>query len=131
MYIQFSDEEKVVFKCIEGDHIINSDGIVIKLHSASGHSEGHQIMTVESKSSFLVFLADSCYIKDGMLRPIEVEQMKSYNTSLETISLINGLLKKKKDKKIKLFLSHDFEFKKNKSDSCKYMYGEVEKYEFM
>ncbi|MFZ5988136.1 MAG: N-acyl homoserine lactonase family protein [Bacillota bacterium] len=131
MYIQFLEDEAVTFEYIEGDHVITCDDVIVRLHAAYGHSEGHQILTVESESSFLMFLADSCYVKDGTLKPIEVEDMKSYNTSLATVNWINSLMKQNKNKKIRLFHSHDFNFKKDKLEDCECVYGEIEKYEFI
>ncbi len=126
MYLPMIDNQN--FITIEGSYDILKDNTV-HLIPAFGHSEGQQILTIENDKYFILFLADSCYIKDGKFLPIEVDSMKNYKMSTDTIGFINNLIERKNNKKTQIFSTHDFSFEEkimkyqNHEQIIKYFYS--------
>jgi glyoxylase-like metal-dependent hydrolase (beta-lactamase superfamily II) len=130
MFIKWAESCTAV--CLNGDQVIHDGECTATVHATPGHSPGHQILTIEDSDNYLVFMADSCFCKDGNLKVIEVEEMSTYTSSKGSLAKINELIESHKDKKVKMFFSHDFNFTKNNETyaNCSNVNEEIEQYVF-
>lgn len=108
MYLKISGFKQLHFQVIDGDTSWTVHNTKFYLMQAFGHSAGQQIMAIENEKYYVLLLADSGFLKDGELFPIESPGITGYDTSALTVKRIKQIIQQKASQKtVCLFCSHD------------------------